>query len=647
MPAAIAVLLRQLIIVVVQTGLFVGIQAAITAVLDKVRKHSVEEIGLEGEDADNYVANTFIDVAIMAGVTIASLRTRLPLKIADKLGFTTKGFSKRPLSPAGAAKVKSKGGDIIKTSASKTQTADEIAETVSKSRGITFSKVSQAANILVAGIGVPVGVGLLITNIIDFGAWNSSAYQNSFQSILSKFGLNPDTNASSPKSISKEMFDKLYAAMQASGVTAFKDPYNEVVYPLTRENLVNTADKVAGQINWSEGKTTFKDLIAVFTAVAIYGDKKPPAVSSGSGGSSTGSGSSGGAKVFMGIVSQGALGQSVTFIERPDDMIENATELQDAAQNNLSSFILSLPGKIVYEVKIVSSVITKDGFKQVGATQRIVSSYDTYGNPRYKTLTNKFATLTIYVLTDKGARAKIATIILGPVDAVKFNPNQNTLRLLENQIQSSIFTKSISDIKSVETKEPITITTPKDATNNTPVIKQPSQNQNQTTQQQVTLPSQNTAAAKPKYDLSAAVVVTNQEQLEQYKKLGWDIRSNPNSNSSALAVPPLTVTPDNFAKSIGVPNERINQQTGEIINPTTAEIAAFNSMFYTVTPTSSGTKPGVNASNLSEWYQANGQSLPSISQRSNIYQSLGLGQASFYTGTAEQNTKLLNALKAQ
>ncbi|WP_178121761.1 hypothetical protein, partial [Pseudomonas sp. FSL R10-2172] len=56
-----------------------------------------------------------------------------------------------------------------------------------------------------------------------------------------------------------------------------------------------------------------------------------------------------------------------------------------------------------------------------------------------------------------------------------------------------------------------------------------------------------------------------------------------------------------------------------------------------------GTKPGNNASTLYEWYQAQGQSMPSLQARSLIYAGFGLGQASYYTGTAEQNTKLLQA----
>ena len=37
--------------------------------------------------------------------------------------------------------------------------------------------------------------------------------------------------------------------------------------------------------------------------------------------------------------------------------------------------------------------------------------------------------------------------------------------------------------------------------------------------------------------------------------------------------------------------------------------------------------------------------LPTVSRRSEIYEGLGLGNRNYYTGTAEQNSKLLMALK--
>ncbi|MEK7068516.1 MAG: hypothetical protein AAB964_01740, partial [Patescibacteria group bacterium] len=53
------------------------------------------------------------------------------------------------------------------------------------------------------------------------------------------------------------------------------------------------------------------------------------------------------------------------------------------------------------------------------------------------------------------------------------------------------------------------------------------------------------------------------------------------------------------------------------------------------------------ASTLFDWYGAQDKTLPTVSERSKIYASLSLGIESYYTGTAEQNTKLLAALKRQ
>lgn len=54
---------------------------------------------------------------------------------------------------------------------------------------------------------------------------------------------------------------------------------------------------------------------------------------------------------------------------------------------------------------------------------------------------------------------------------------------------------------------------------------------------------------------------------------------------------------------------------------------------------------GASATTLTAWYQAQGQSLPTVSARAKIYESLNLGPAGTYTGTREENIALLDALK--
>jgi hypothetical protein len=51
------------------------------------------------------------------------------------------------------------------------------------------------------------------------------------------------------------------------------------------------------------------------------------------------------------------------------------------------------------------------------------------------------------------------------------------------------------------------------------------------------------------------------------------------------------------------------------------------------------------AQNLYDFYTGQGQALPSVQERSSIYEQAGLGSASTYAGTAEQNTALLGKLQ--
>jgi len=50
------------------------------------------------------------------------------------------------------------------------------------------------------------------------------------------------------------------------------------------------------------------------------------------------------------------------------------------------------------------------------------------------------------------------------------------------------------------------------------------------------------------------------------------------------------------------------------------------------------------ATSLTEYYQLRGEVKPSIATRGELYERLGLGAALFYIASAEQNSKLLDAL---
>jgi hypothetical protein len=126
---------------------------------------------------------------------------------------------------------------------------------------------------------------------------------------------------------------------------------------------VEAVDHFAANLAAQGTPATFKTVWALLLPVITI---KP--TGSTTAGSTTGSTSASlGAsvpqiKVFTGVVSQGTLGAKTEFVARENDIIESIEELQQSAINNLVPFVASLSGRIVYELKIVSSVLTADGF---------------------------------------------------------------------------------------------------------------------------------------------------------------------------------------------------------------------------------------------------------------------------------------------
>lgn len=624
MPAAIAIVLRQLIIMLIQTAAFAVLERLITSIVDKEIKRNQDENGLDEADSKIATANAFIDIALMAGITMISLRTKLPLKIAEKLGFTSRGYVKGNLSKTGAAKLAAKKGTTIKTNATVAETATEVASVAAKTRGLSLDKTSKIANLVIAGIGVPVGVGLLITNTVDFAAWPSSAYQTTFQKLLSKFGINPDKDAPSSKVLSDDMWEKIYNTYFQLGATGVNNPYTNMSQKFSRETLAALVDKVAANIIAEKGKATLKEVIAATQGFITMGapvtDAKINAVfgtsTTTTTGSSVSSTTTSTTKVFTGIVSQGVVGQGLVFEARPDDMIESLDELRQAASNNLASYLNTLLGKVVYEVKVVSSIITKEGFKQTGITQRIQTGTYSNGTPKYKTVTNKFATIVVYAITDKGSRAKLTTIVLGPVDSAKLIVGQNDLRSLETELPELVTTNDINEINEIITGTDTKVT--------------------------------NTEA-----DSNTQTSTSTSDWWIQFMSNGTNYKMGPYSTAAEASKAGLK-------ESIKLDKENITHSTFKIkqTNPdakiwesltksdTSGSSSVSDTVNNAVSTSNNATRAGAGAKTLYEWYQAQGQTLPSVKERSVIYERLGLGSANYYTGTAEQNTKLLNALKS-
>jgi len=444
---------------------------------------------------------------------------------------------------------------------------------------------------------------------LDFGNWESGAYSDFFQKVFAAITLGlikPDEDWRKTKTASPEVFDKVYNTYKLSGAVGIEDPNKRQSVLFTRDNLIDLIDIIGAHLLLASGAASTKDVLLASQLFIVFstptGAPPPGASSSAGGAGAVRAVSVAPTKVYSGILSQGTLGEGLTFIPRPDDMIESVAELQEAAQNNLAAYLMTLPGKVVYEVKIVSSVVTRDGFTQTGDMQSVLSAYKADGTPVYKRVRNKFATLSLFVMTDKGSRVKIATIILGPTDSVKLNPAPNVLRALEGAIQSSILTTDVSEIKTIATSTPVTVKPPETAA---PPAQKSAPEKN---------PAKPTTQYSSRFNKDGTIEVTDNFKVGNFSAAGT---YRPTSStylkllSSGLVSPPLPYGSTTVSASGG-----------------------------------GAGAAGASAQTLFEWYQANGQPLPSVSARSQIYEAEGLGKASLYTGTAEQNTKLLAALKS-
>lgn len=624
MPIILAQILRPLIIWIVQAGItYVGF-SILEKVIDKLLEAIKEHYDLEDDDARILLANNIIDVALVVGVGTTTLASKMPVKVAEKLGITSKILAKKPLSAKGQLKTKTKDISSTSKNAAKATVASKI-----KGMGKT--------NILL-WLMLAQGIG-------DQLIFGRTALQQWINDIFGKGTIDIPGGKDAPPGFSQSEWDGFLSSIEASGVAGISNPKIKQTQLFSKELLQDLMFWVYGEQVRKAESTTANALQKAVSPYLIFKDKQStyqPSNTSSSGNfsstSQSGGTSTSNVKVFTGIVSQGVVGQGLVFTPRPDDLIESVTELRDAAANNLAPFLATLPGKVVYEVKVVSSIVTKDGFKQTGTAQKVKTGTFADGSPKYKTVVNKFATLVLYIITDKNTRSKLATIVLGPVDSAKLQVGQNDLRALETQLPSLVTTQDINEIKGIETANPITVTTPPVATVIQPI---------QSVQDEVD-------TGFRFYSFS----VNGEEYLEILPWLGnIPTGYTPLTQTQFLDLEfsKLSSNPTRWKAYFDdlhkrYPNALSGGKSGYYIKDGVPYLT--DNAFVSGTGSSVGNannqtvKPGANATTLSDWYQAQGQSLPPVSERALKYEGLGLGPSSYYTGTSEQNTKLLNALKS-
>lgn len=645
MPAAVAIAVRYIIIAAVQLGLWSLIEKYGIPLINKALEAIMKFFGVAEDVAKDIMSNEILLAFEKVGIFAVTLRTKLPVKVAERLGFTTKGFQLRKLNPSLETKIKQATTAGTTAAASTAGAVETIAQAVSASKGLNVQSVRAFLEGILSYAGKTAIWFMVIANFIDFGNWQG-AYQKTFQKLFTAFGFPPDTPLPSAKVVSADTWKRIYATVEELKPIGISFPFSGKDTPYSRANLAALIDEIAANIVKAGGQATYKSVIAIAlplvqlqtAAMAAAGTSAPAAPTISAAAAPQ-------LKVVTGIVSQGVLAPATAFTPRENDLIESSAELQQAAMNNLAPFIAALPGKIVYEIKIVNSVVTKDGFERRGSVQQVVVGTYANGAKKYKTVVNKFAVMTLYIMTDKGSRTKIGAITLGPIDSVQFQPKAAELSQLESSIKSNLSSSAMTEIRTIA---PTGGAAEGAADTIVPNVS-------------TTTATGGAAEGAAAYeDTGYRFYKTQVNGRTSYTVLPWvgnvPFGYEPVSESEYRAATGDTQQygASGYTMKNGVPYQ-ISSLVGEaeqerlVAEGKLKKIPVGNGFAYATTESPEAVlarqAQGSTAQTLAEWYAARNETLPSVEDRGKLYEQYGIGIAAYYTGTAEQNAKLLSRLK--
>ncbi len=601
MPVAIALFIRSLLQIAVTLGLAELASRTLLPLLNRGIQEIIELFGVSEEDAKDIVANEILQSAEFLLISAATLRARLPLAITERLGFTTKGFQMRTLAKATTAKLATKtASGILVPGGVAVATAAEATTILAKAKAV-LPGVAAAAKFLEGRLNSLFLAFLVGANLIDFGNWNSGAYQKTFQRIFATISgglLVPDEDYRKTKTASPEVFSKVYNTYKLEGAVAINDPYKQATVIFTRDALIDLVDKIGAELLHKTGKAGTKEVLLATQLFILFAPApETPGVTTPSvpGGAAPTTAAAQPAKiqVFTGIVQQGVLGDLAPFTARETDLIDSLDELKTAAANNLAQFLVALPGRIIYEIKIVNSVTLKDGTRRTGNVQQIISGYRKNGTPIYKNITNRFAVIDIFVFTARNVRSKIDTIILGPTDAVTLQLTTQNLIDVSGDLKKELTTTDTNQVNTIISQTPVSVVSESPIKPPAPppvVSPQPAP------------PAASTAQPQPSGGVSAPAPVI----------------SAPAPTPAPAPAPTPAPAPAPTPAPAPAPKIEIPVST----NPNR-----------------------LSATSIAEFFDPARTVYPSVTERGKLYEAFGLGPASWYTGTGEQNVKLLAELK--
>jgi len=549
----------------------------------------------------------------------------------------------------------------------------------------------------------------MVTNqLVDMGAMVPNMTIGALKDVATLQAKLDGSSAPGPYSASA--YDKLYNGFLAAGINGVVDPESKNVVPITRQSLAKAINAIYGRrlisgLSVTQGgingelrnqlrtgvsvpqiPLSLYDQVAAVPAtpsatVSPLGILYTPTQSAAPPASA--------ARVFVGVVAQGVVQSTTPFIARPNDLIEDIGELQDAAQNNLAAVVAALPGSLVYEIKVVPTITTRDGFTQRGKTQQIRVGTFASGKPKYRTIVNKFAVLSVFVVNDRGARTKLRTITLGPVDSLRFQPTTADLENTEKAVKRDLISNDsavVGDAVVVSgSPQPTTAITPSASVGglvSTGGTFGPTDAQLAARLSPTPVTVQYPTAGMFRavgnigdqilrrvgnriYVFNLFSLIKPEEGARignagaQAREAGVRLRAQtgiewerlPQYNLGDLSTDP-SVEPSGPQPREGGPLPFIRPVTtlAEFLalGPSVAagsQSAVLNAPQGQSAASGTWSRGNMSATSLKEWYDSWGVVVPSVEERSLLYEQYELGSAGLYVGTVEQNTKLLAELK--
>ncbi|MFQ5751798.1 MAG: hypothetical protein ACE5HI_07360 [bacterium] len=236
----------------------------ILPLVNKAIQEIIETFGVPEDEAKDIVANSWLQLMEEIGIAAVAIRSKTPTKVAKLLGFNTKGFRKRPIKSSTKNKLGKQGSTGAIKAGQVVKLPRKEAQQVVNDAKKAIPGFKAAVDTTFKGLGLLFLGALTIAQWIDFGNWNSGAYQKKMQKVLATitFGaLVPDEDYRKTKTTSPDVFNKVLNAYKLEGATFIADPFKQATVPFTRDNLLDVVDQIGASLLLTEGSASTRDVL--------------------------------------------------------------------------------------------------------------------------------------------------------------------------------------------------------------------------------------------------------------------------------------------------------------------------------------------------------------------------------------------------